>query len=204
MEINEEFNYNFTPITRDITAGLTNQVIEIHGERIYYDEGTAELTVKLRSSNEPGIPLRPKEDIVAPFKKFIITAPATAETIRLIISNPAEVKKEGKEVNVDTVNTVESITNFPEFTVPFIVRTTITSSINLVINNPSTSASFISLINMGISTVYIGTISVTPANGYPLYPGAKIEMPVALLKGAIYGICESGESSVVSAFYIRQ
>lgn len=88
-----------------LAGAVTDQEYEIEGERIYYPEGSIDLSIKLDSNSEDAIPLRPKQAITCPFKKFYLSS-SVAGSVTLFVSKPWWVNVAGYEVDVDVVREV--------------------------------------------------------------------------------------------------
>ena len=64
--------YQYKVITLDLTPGLTDLELEFNGERIFYADGTPEITFKIGSQFNDAIPLKSKGTFIGPFTKIYI------------------------------------------------------------------------------------------------------------------------------------
>lgn len=121
--------YSYSIVDVDITAGVTNLEFQTAGQRITYNKGTAEISIKLDENSNDIIYLDPKDSIPLPFgfDRFYLTAAASAQTISLIISSPVELIIDSNQVSVTSIGTVTTVT-----TVNTVASVTNVASVDLV------------------------------------------------------------------------
>lgn len=107
------FRYRYRVLAIDLTSGQTDLEFQVEGQRIYYNGPSdgPELSIRLQERNADQITLRPQGEIVAPFTRIWVTGSASALTPQLIISAPASILVQSRDVNVGTINTLTSITD---------------------------------------------------------------------------------------------
>lgn len=106
--------YHYNVFNLNISNGLIDKELEVQGDKFIYSTGTNQIQVKLDDISNDAIPLNPKDQIVAPFKKIYISAGAYAETIKCITLGPAEIEVRSNLFNADKINElvlVDSVTN---------------------------------------------------------------------------------------------
>lgn len=101
------FEYAYRVVPLNLTPGLTNFELPIDAEKIVYASPTdgPEITIRLQLQANDAIPLRPQGELVAPFQRLYITAPATPKTIYLLIGSPKDIQLTGRDVAISgTIN----------------------------------------------------------------------------------------------------
>lgn len=96
------FKYTVMPLSL-ATAAFNDREFEIQGEKIYYMEGQSRLQIRLNSNTNDLVDLYPGRKIIAPFKRFFVTAPMADEVAKLIICSPYWVSMHGEGVEVNTL-----------------------------------------------------------------------------------------------------
>jgi|CXWL01.1.fsa_nt_gi hypothetical protein len=106
----ELYKYSYRVLSLDLTPGLTDFELPIDAEKIVYASPTdgPEITIRLQSKSNDGIPLRPQGEIVAPFQRVYITAAAVAKTIKLLIGSPFTIQLTGRDISVSGIITAKT------------------------------------------------------------------------------------------------
>lgn len=98
-----DFPYSYRLLT--VLAGTyVKKEVQISGEKIVYASPTTgvELGIRLESSDQDAIPLRPNGEIVAPYSKFFIDG-TVLQTTSLLVAAPAGIQLTGRDVIVSGV-----------------------------------------------------------------------------------------------------
>lgn len=183
--MDQKYNYNVIDIVT--TGAVANLCYEYDGELIAYHSGTPEITIRLNSPSEDAIPLKAKQRIEAPFKRFYVTVTA-AVSIKLFVSKPKEIKYEGGQIDVDTISSVEKTTSGSYGAVSI-------GSTWSVLKAANVGRKQLTIQNLG-SDIYVGMgyQVVTVANGLKLASGQSMTFTRWL--GSVLGIAASGTSDV--------
>lgn len=102
-------NYAYNIITLDITAGLTEYELNLYGERLFYKTGSANIQIRFNDRFADLATFKPFDVWAIPFDKIFITAPATAETITIIVANDIDIQVDANLVQISN-NLVEYAT----------------------------------------------------------------------------------------------
>ena len=98
----ELFKYVYRVLPFNLVAGLTNFEVPVDAEKIVYAAPTdgPEITIRLQLQSNDAIPLRPQGEIVAPFQRLYITAPAVAKTVYLLVGSPKDIQLTGRDISI--------------------------------------------------------------------------------------------------------
>lgn len=110
MQNDSELTYSYRVFKFDLTAGLSDFEVPIHGQRIDYVSPTdgPELSIRLQRKSNDQLPLRPNGSIEAPFTRVYISASAISKTVFLMVGAPSSVKVTGRDVSISgTINAKE-------------------------------------------------------------------------------------------------
>jgi len=116
--MNPKFDYRYKTVTLDLTSERVNEELEIFGERIRYISGSTNLSIRLLSTENDNLTLKPGGTIVAPFNKvFISHDAAPGETAELVFIHPAFIDVHDNDVTVDSISNLASLDLVDEITV---------------------------------------------------------------------------------------
>jgi|CXWL01.1.fsa_nt_gi hypothetical protein len=109
----ELFSYSYRLLNLNQAGTLTNFEYPIEGQKLIYMAPTdgPQLSIKLQAKSNDGIPLRPQGQIVAPFQRLYISGVIGAAFPVLIVASPASLSIESRDVNVNAIATLSTITN---------------------------------------------------------------------------------------------
>lgn len=163
----------------DIVFGgaVVNQEFLIDAERIDYQSGTPEITIRLDSTSADAIPLLSKQAIESPFSRFYLSCP-TAGTISLMVSKPGRLKIESSQVDIDKIQSVEKTDLMTAGAVSVGVAATLICA--------AADGRKSVLIQPVGGEIFLGGAAVTIADGFPIAAGVTINLD--RFTGDIYGI----------------
>ena len=95
-----DFPYSYRTLT--VNAGTyVKREVQISGEKIIYASPTngQEIGIRLESSDQDAIPLRPNGEIVAPYSKFFLDG-TVVNAITLLVAAPATIQLTGRDVAI--------------------------------------------------------------------------------------------------------
>ena len=99
-------NFSQRTVTLNFAAAVTDYELEFDGERIWVRSATAVFDLKLDTRSDIVKTMSAKKGLVIPFKRLFITTTGSNDIV-LFLSNPASVKFEESEVNVDEIGKLE-------------------------------------------------------------------------------------------------
>ena len=172
-----EYGYRVFDVVLDGTE--VNKEFLIDGERIDYNDGSVEITIRLDSQSADAIPLQAKQAIQGSFKRFYLTA-TVAGTVTIMVSKPANVRIESSQIDIDKINSVEKTDTWtvgPWVSVDNTVG-------GVLISASDTDRKSVTIKPAG--AIWIGSAGVSAANGYPL--AANEAITIDHYTGDIYGI----------------
>lgn len=185
-----EILFNYDVIEYETSAAVTDDELEIEGELLLYHRGSEDITVKLNSYNNAGIPLSSKEEIQAPFTRLFITTTGSVD-ITFFISKPRDVKVGGKKMDVDAISAIEKTANITVKQVS--VDDTAGGTLLLAANTGRKQARF--KVKPSDSDLFVGESGLTVSDGYLIEDGAAEGF--SKFTGAWYGICAAAGSCTV-------
>jgi len=176
-------NYSQRTVTLNFAAAVTDYELEFDGERIWVRSATAEFDLKLDRRSDIAKTMSAKKGLVIPFKRLFITTTG-ANDIVLFLSNPASVRFEESEVNVDSIDKLEKTLTLTYG------EETIAAAATLIIA-ANTGRKALTIYNGGAESLFIGGDNlVTILNGLTIPFGQGFTLD--RYTGAVYGICASG------------
>lgn len=166
----------------------------------HYPPNGPELSVQIENQDNDAIVIRPKSVIEMPFTRGYLTLAnsdivAGVSLVHLIATKPNNIVIQSNDVLIDTISSILNITSVERTANLTHTQVTVGATETLLASSNG-SRKTTRIYNFDNQIVFLGETGVTVDNGYPLLPG--YEFPVDRYTGALYGICNSGQSSKVA------
>lgn len=197
-----DFSYNV--LQYNVDAAFTRKEFQYDGSLLsyHYPPNGPELSVQMENQDNDAIIIRPKSFIKMPFTRGYITLAnanivAGVSLVQLIATKPDNIVIQSNDVLVDTISSILNITSVERTANVTHAQITVGASETLL-SASNSSRKTTRIYNLDNQIVFLGESGVTVNNGYPLLPG--YEFPVDRYTGAVYGICNSGQSAKVAVW----